>query len=246
MTNVNDRFDNAALVFSASRRGNRRRPGSVPLPLRRDPSVHSKDLKPRVSSEEFIRLFHAATWRDKIEVIEGAKLMNILETRRRDLVAGPLVAMAAMALGVKLGKAAGVDPTMTIVTRPDEIPWKPLYNFPPGMAESANMFGDIHAPGQYFVLIRWHPGYMSAPHWYETDRLCVVMSGTWYVASGEDFAPDATVPVPAGSFVHRVAKTPHYDGVKKGATESAIIAISGIGPITYHLTDPTKPGWREV
>ena len=171
--------------------------------------------------------------------------MNILETRRRDLVAGPLVAMAAMALGVKLGKAAGVDPTMTIVTRPDEIPWKPLYNFPPGMAESANMFGDIHAPGQYFVLIRWHPGYMSAPHWYETDRLCVVMSGTWYVASGEDFAPDATVPVPAGSFVHRVAKTPHYDGVKKGATESAIIAISGIGPITYHLTDPTKPGWSD-
>ena len=57
--------------------------------------------------------------------------MNILETRRRDLVAGPLVAMAAVALGVKLGKAAGVDPTMTIITRPDEIPWKPLYNFPP-------------------------------------------------------------------------------------------------------------------
>ena len=97
------------------------------------------------------------------------------------------------------------------------IPWKPLYNFPPGMAESATMFGDIHAPGQYFVLIRWRPGYMSAPHWYETDRLCVVVSGTWYVASGEDFAPDATVAVPAGSFVHRVAKTPHYDGVKKGA-----------------------------
>jgi hypothetical protein len=96
------------------------------------------------------------------------------------------------------------------------------------------------------VLIRWHPGYMSAPHWYETDRLCVVLSGTWYVASGEDFAPAATVPVPAGSFVHRVAKTPHYDGVKKGVAEPAIIAISGIGPVTYHLTDPTKPGWREL
>ena len=120
--------------------------------------------------------------------------MNILETRRRDLVVGPLVAMAAIALGVKLGKAAGVDPTMTIIKRPDEIPWKPLYNFPPGMAESATMYGAIDAPGQYFVLIRWHPGYMSAPHWYETDRLYVVMSGTWYVASGEDFAPDATVP----------------------------------------------------
>ena len=113
-------------------------------------------------------------------------------------------------------------------------------------AAGRSVFGAIDQPGQYFVLIRWHPGYMSAPHWYETDRLCVVLSGTWYVASGEDFASDATVPVPAGSFVHRVAKTPHYDGVKKGVAEPAIIAISGIGPIHYHLTDQTKPGWREL
>jgi len=172
--------------------------------------------------------------------------MNRFETRRRHLIAAPLLTMAAMALRAKPGRTAGVDPTMTIVKRPDEIPFKPLYNFPPGTAESATMFGDIRSPGQYFVIIRWRPGYMSAPHWYETDRLCVVLSGTWYVASGEDFAPDATVAVPAGSFVHRVAKTPHYDGVKRGAAEPAIIAISGIGPITYHLTDPTKPGWREV
>src|SRR3984957_14701001 len=151
-----------------------------------------------------------------------------------------------MALRPRPVRVAGVDPIVTIVTRPDEIPWNPIYNFQPGVAESANMFTDIHAPGQYFVLIRWHPGHMSTPHWYETDRLCVVLSGTWYVASGEDFASDATVPVFAGSFVHRVAKTPHYDGVKKGATESAIIAISGIGPITHHLTDPTKPGWWQV
>jgi hypothetical protein len=56
--------------------------------------------------------------------------MNILETRRRDLVAAPLLAMAAMALRVKPA-LAGVDPTMTVVTLPDAIPWKPLYNFPP-------------------------------------------------------------------------------------------------------------------
>jgi hypothetical protein len=43
-----------------------------------------------------------------------------------------------------------------------------------------------------------------------------------------------------------VAKTPHYDGVKKGAAEPAIIALSGIGPIHYYLTDPAKPEWREL
>ena len=69
------------------------------------------------------------------------------------------------------------------------------------------MFGAVDQPGQYFVMIRWCPGYMSAPHWYEMDRLCVVLSGVWRVARGEDFE-HAAVAAPAGSFVHRVAKTP--------------------------------------
>jgi energy-coupling factor transporter ATP-binding protein EcfA2 len=176
----------------------------------------------------------------------GRIKMTELLTRRRAVLIAPLLAAVSGALLASAAQAAGVDPSMTIVVPPDRIPWKPLYNFPPGMAESAAMSGSLSEPGQYFVLIRWHPGYMSAPHFYETDRLCVVLSGTWWVASGDDFAPDATVAVTAGSFVKRVARTPHYDGVKKEGTEPAIIAISGIGPIHYHLTDPSKPGWREL
>ncbi len=170
--------------------------------------------------------------------------MSDLLPNRRDLLTASLLAAAATSFGTGGAGAAGVDPAMTIVVPPDQIPWKPLYNFPPGMAEAASMTSAIGDPGQYFVLIRWHPGYMSAPHSYETDRLCVVLAGTWYVASGEDFAPEKTVPVKAGSFVRRVAKTPHYDGVIRGAREPAIIAISSIGPIHYHLSDAAKPGWR--
>ena len=171
--------------------------------------------------------------------------MTDVSTNRRELLITPLfAALASFAAGS--AEARGVDPTMTIIVPPDQIPWKPLYNFPPGMAEQANMASAIGDPGQYFAIIRWHPGYMSAPHFYETDRLCVVLSGTWYVASGADFAPEATVPVKAGSFVRRVARTPHYDGVPKSVAEPAIIAISGIGPIHYTLTDPSKPGWREA
>jgi hypothetical protein len=172
--------------------------------------------------------------------------MGELLTTRREMVTVPLFAAAFAMFGAETPEAAGVDPTMTMITPPDQIPWQELYNFPKGAADAATMLGKVSEPGQYFVLIRWHPGFMSAPHWYETDRLCVVLSGTWWCASGEDFVPEATVPVKAGSFVRRVAKTPHYDGVKKTDTEPAIIAISGIGPIQYHLTDPTKPGWREV
>ena len=172
--------------------------------------------------------------------------MSEFMPNRRELLIAPLLAAAATSFGIGAARAAGVDPTMTMVTPPDKIPWQPLYNFPPGMAEQANMVSSIGEPGQYFALIRWHPGYMSAPHYYETDRLCIVVSGTWYVASGEDFVPEATIPVPAGSCVRRVAKTPHYDGVIRSVSQPVIIAITGIGPIHYHLTDPSKPGWREV
>jgi hypothetical protein len=168
--------------------------------------------------------------------------MNELQIGRREL----LVASSLAAVAASPAAEAAVDPSMTIVKLPEQIPWQQLYNFPQGAAEQAPMFSKVSDPGQYFVLIRWHPGYMSAPHWYETDRLCVVVSGTWWVASGEDFAPESAVPAPAGSFVRRVARTPHYDGVRKVDKEPAIIAISGIGPISYHLTDPAKPGWREV
>jgi hypothetical protein len=106
--------------------------------------------------------------------------------------------------------------------------------------------GDTNAPGLYYTLIRWHPGYMSAPHFYSTDRYCMVLSGTWWCNSGADFDAAACVPVQAGSYVRRVALTPHYDGVIRGHSEPAVIAICGIGPVNFKLSDPSQPPWREV
>jgi hypothetical protein len=50
------------------------------------------------------------------------------------------------------------------------------------------------------------------------------------------------MPVPAASFVRRVAGTPHYDGVIRDHAEPAIIAICGMRPAGYKLVDPSKPG----
>ena len=79
---------------------------------------------------------------------------------------------------------------------------------------------------------------MSAPHFYSTDRYCMVLSGTWWCNSGADFDPASCVPVHAGSYVRRVALTPHYDGVIRGHNEPAVIAICGIGPTNFKLNDP--------
>jgi hypothetical protein len=167
-------------------------------------------------------------------------------TRRRLLVA-QLLAGLPLALSNTLAWADKIDPSETQVTLPDAIEWSGwIKGFPPHSAEMATLYGGLDKPGPYLVLMKWYPGYMSAPHTYATDRLSLVLSGTWWVNSGADFEPDNTVPVPAGGFVRRVARTPHYDGVRKDAKEPAVIGIFGIAPVHFELVDPSKAGWRKL
>jgi hypothetical protein len=174
-----------------------------------------------------------------------ASLLQNLATSRRGLMLTPFI--AALPASLFSDPAHAIDPNETQVLLPDQFQWKPAVpSAPPQSVETVPVFGATDKPGLYAVLIKWHPGYMSAPHTYVTDRLCFVISGTWWVNSGENFEPEATVPVPAGGFVRRVAHTPHYDGVKKGGKEPAVIGIFGQAPIEFKLTDPTKPPVREV
>jgi hypothetical protein len=165
-----------------------------------------------------------------------------LSSSRRSLLLAPL--LAALPLGLSARPAEAINPSETQVTLPDQINWTAWTGGPPHSAEIATLFGGLEKPGEYVVLMKWYPGFMSAPHTYVTDRLCLVLSGTWWVNSGANFDPNATVPVSAGGFVRRVAHTPHYDGVKSGAKEPVVIGIFGMAPVELKLVDPSKPAWR--
>jgi hypothetical protein len=52
------------------------------------------------------------------------------------------------------------------------------------------------------------------------------------------------MPRSAAEVGRRVARTPHYDGVRKDAREPAVIALFDIAPVDLRLVDPTKPAWR--
>jgi hypothetical protein len=163
-------------------------------------------------------------------------------TSRRDVLMASLFALPfALAAGAE-ADASPIDPTETMITLPDKIVWRSTQT---GVS-SATLFGSTDQSGIYYTLVKWFPGYMSAPHMYDTDRLCVVVSGVWWVNSGADFDPDHTVPCPAGTFIRRVAHTPHYDGVKTGGKEPAVIAICGIGPNNQKFLEPGTPNIRRV
>jgi hypothetical protein len=138
------------------------------------------------------------------------------------------------------------DPTETLVLRYDEIKFEPWGNLPPNSGEMAMLYGDFNKSGPYLVMMKWNPGWFSAPHMYATDRVCVVVSGTWWVNSGNQFSPGDAIAVGPGGYVKRTAHTPHYDGVLRGQRDPAAIAIFGLGPVDLQLVDPTQPSWRQV
>ena len=85
------------------------------------------------------------------------------------------------------------------------------------------------SPGPYVVRLKWLPGNMSRPHFHPNDRFFVVISGTWWMGTGETFDPESTVPAPAGSYVIHYGGKVHYDGAKN---EETIIQVWGMGPAT--------------
>ena len=116
--------------------------------------------------------------------------MTELLPGRRELLFAPLLATLPMAFVAEHAEADKLNPEWTIVRPPDQIKWQSSSSFPPNSVEQAPLFGATTDAGLYYVLVKWHPGYMSAPHTYVTDRLCVVVSGTWWVNSGADFEPE--------------------------------------------------------
>ncbi|MCW2652461.1 MAG: hypothetical protein JWR32_3437 [Mycobacterium sp.] len=180
--------------------------------------------------------------------------MSQIEWSRRSVLATPLVLAAAgcihsthrASVATAASAAHGPDPNETFVLPYEHISFQSWGNLPARSGEMSTLYGDLNKPGPYLVMMRWHPGWFSAPHTYATDRICVVVFGTWWVNSGNDFRPSDAVPVGPGGYVKRTARTPHYDGVPQGQADPAVIAIFGLGPVDMQLVDATKPSWRQV
>jgi quercetin dioxygenase-like cupin family protein len=135
--------------------------------------------------------------------------------------------MLCFLAAVSLPALAGdIDRTIADFKTPEQIKW---VRNAAGTNEQAVLFGDPAKPGPYVVRLRWLKGNMSRPHYHEHDRFFVVISGTWWVGTGDKFDPESTVPVPAGSYVVHYGKKIHFDGAKD---EETVIQVWGMGPAT--------------
>lgn len=151
----------------------------------------------------------------------------MMSRMRRPMIIGLLALQSAFGV-----HAAELDASAILFKRPQDIQW---VRNAAGTSEQAILFGDPTQPGPYVIRIKWLPGNFSRPHFHNGDRFFTVVSGTWWVGTGDTFDPDSTVPIPAGSYVLHKAGQLHYDGAKN---EEAVIQVTGFGPLT---TTPAKP-----
>ena len=139
--------------------------------------------------------------------------------------------LALLSLSVATAGAADLNPAAISYKLPEKIPWIDEGHG----SKSATLVGDPSKNGLYIMLVKWLPHNMSRPHWHPHDRFTTVISGAWWVGTGDKFEPENTVPLQAGSFVTHFGKQIHYDGAKD---QEVVLEIVGMGPAT--ATDAEK------
>jgi hypothetical protein len=153
-------------------------------------------------------------------------MFDLLERRFVVGLAGVVALSAAAAVAGQVSTAPIPDPTHIPFTLAKDIKWEgdPLNGY-----QQAILFGDPSKPGLYGILIKWLPGHYSRPHFHNTDRYALVISGTWWVSSSDVYDLKTLYPMPAGTFVTDIANTVHWDGAKD---EPAVLELVGMGPVT--------------
>lgn len=123
--------------------------------------------------------------------------------------------------------AADLDMAVLSYKSPGDIQWRESLTNPGN--RQAILYGDPGKPGPYVVRNWFKAGNFSRPHFHPNDRFIVVLSGTWWIGTGEKFDTNNTRPMAAGSFVVHYGGKIHYDGAKD---EDCIVEIHGMGPAT--------------
>ena len=153
-----------------------------------------------------------------------------------------VVSILALLLVVVAQQGPAEDPPVIVDTPPDEeliftpgdVAWQPG----PGSFEEGSEFaileGDPSGPGLFTLRIRMPDGFRISPHWHPGVERVTVLSGTFRMGHGEEFDPEATIPLGPGSYFSMPPEMTHF-AVTEGETE---VQLSSIGPWMIHYVNP--------
>jgi quercetin dioxygenase-like cupin family protein len=117
---------------------------------------------------------------------------------------------------------------------PATVEWKPGPAALPAGAKVAALEGDATKDGPFVVRLQFPEGYHIPPHTHPKTERVTVISGTMFLAMGDNLDRSAAKTLPAGTYGFWPAGMKHtawFDG-------ETIIQLHGIGPWQINYLNP--------
>jgi quercetin dioxygenase-like cupin family protein len=132
------------------------------------------------------------------------------------------LAVALLVCSIPLSASAQEAKTLT----GDDLKWGPASPALPTGAQGAALLGDSSKEGFYVVRVKLPAGYKIAPHTHPNDENVTVISGTFYIATGDKFDDTKGTALKAGGFAQAPKGVKHY----AWASQETVIQLHGMGP----------------
>jgi hypothetical protein len=143
-----------------------------------------------------------------------------------------------LALGVLVAAPSGRGHEHLMI-KPADLKWADVPSLPAG-AKIAVIEGKMSEAQAFTVRLSFPANYKLPAHWHPAVERVTVLSGTFYMGTGDKLDPARTMPLTAGSIAIMQPKTNHFAWTK----EETVVQLHGTGPwgITYvnEADDPRK------
>ena len=150
------------------------------------------------------------------------------------------VSFAFLLATMPLARLSGQFPTQTAHSSesglypPGGIEWKVAPPSLPGGAKMAVLEGDPTKDGPFVMRLRAPDGYHIPPHTHPKTERVTVISGTMFLAMGENLGRSAAKTLSAGTYGFWPAGMKHTAWFDAGT----VIQIHGIGPWEINYVNP--------
>ena len=126
--------------------------------------------------------------------------------------------------------ASFADPGQHVMVMPGELKWVDVASLPPG-AKLAVIEGPLNEPSPFVFRLKLPANYRIPAHWHPTIEHVTVISGTFYMGTGDALDPSQAMALPTGSAAIMQPSTHHYALTQ----DEVIVQVHGLGPwgITY-------------
>jgi len=150
----------------------------------------------------------------------------------RSIAASIALVMGALIAAPALASKPVMEGQISIV--PSEVKWADAPSIGPG-AKLAVLEGDLKQAVPYTMRIKLPPNFKIAVHTHPVFERVTVLSGTFYLGTGEMFDSAKAKAYPAGGVTMMPAGMPMFAYT---ANEETVLQLHGTGPWGIHYHNP--------